>query len=55
MMPREIPAIYAQIGAILGAFCLMLAWQVPESKTARTGSYDPRPSLNINAKSERDV
>lgn len=24
-------------------------------KTARTGSYDPRPSLNINAIEERDV
>jgi crossover junction endodeoxyribonuclease RusA len=26
-----------------------------QKKTARTGSYDPRPSLNINAKQERDV
>lgn len=55
MMPRGIPAIYAQFGVILCAFYLMLAWQVPESKTARTGSYDPRPSLNINAIRERDV
>jgi hypothetical protein len=26
-----------------------------EKETARTGSYDPRPSLNINANVERDV
>jgi hypothetical protein len=35
--------------------CLLSESRDGKTKTARTGSYDPRPSLNINANQERDV